>query len=187
MEIQPNSYLGRHLEAAQGDGEEKKYAFPDRPIIDGLSIDYSLQKNLIYKNGDSTIELSFSEYPYSLAMGKISKLQQARQNTDSKPEKDRIDKLIKLYNPPAYVIDEYKIRKGNNTLDFHELKSNIPDVKIIFNPKEKTDAFINLKTDEILVSGDITKVNTLLAILHEFGHRAIPDSENPAAQGRFFY
>lgn len=187
MEIRPGEYLAKHIENPQ-DEESEVENLPDHSIVEGASIDYYRnQRELNYEKGDSSLEIAFTEVPPDIIIDYIHDLQRSSL-TAGEEEKKLIDELINFYyTPPIYTIDKYRLRKGEHALDLddQELKKEIPNLKITFNPRKKIDVFNSGEKGRIMASGDITKVGTIIGILHEIGHLVNPKGDDIAARRRY--
>lgn len=187
MELKQGGYLERHIEEVKDqDVENKDFGeLIDKGIFTYLVADYDNQTEIDYEKEGEKFYSTFTEVPLTSRLEKISQLKDRKKITKSRGEIELIDELISFYNSKNYIIEKFHLVKFNNSLDIEQSRDRLPNLRIILNPDSRIDCCNSFPTGEILVSGDITKIRTIINILHEMGHQLIFESDNPDARERY--
>jgi len=186
MEIPKDGYLGQYIEPPRAEGEKRPTdIIPDQPIIEGLpTVDYREEKEIEFEASGTSLSLSFSELPENFVAKRVNSLQRTIEMTTG-DEQTLAKKILNFYLTTAYSIDEFTIKKGEDALDLSEIKKEFPFARIIVNPKKTTDVNVRELSGTILISGDITRLETILGLLHEMGHLSDKTEMNWFAMRRY--
>lgn len=188
MEPRPGGYLSTHLEPTvdkQGKKiEEMDPKVLDQPIIEGLTVDYGSREGVHFEDDNSSLDMSYAPQSYEESREIIAKLQKARHKMTSPDAIKLVERMIKFYYSPTYNLDKFRFQKGEHVLDSADL-DEIGETKIVFNPRTEIEVNSNGFSGEILISGDMTRLDTILKVLHEIGHRANPGEDTGEMRDRY--
>jgi len=189
LEPAPGGYLSRHLEPKSVEHTDDAAVLDEGynlncPIIDGIEVDYNKHEGLVLERDGRSFEAQYTPLSKDETDRMLHGLRTARNEAHSPSIVELIEKMINFYSSGTYHLDKFRVQKGDNVLDLDGLAKSV-GANIVFNPKNEIDENSLDTSKRILTSGDITKVSTVVKILHEIGHLMRPGDESKGAIKRY--
>lgn len=155
--IDPKEYLDKHLEPGSPEDFDSS-EFEGLSFVKDESIKQDEEGNLDYHDGD--FQLQFHQEPVS-----GDEINEMRAKFLDKYFFDKI-----FASKDVKVLRDFKMKKGDSKIDIKELAPE--SIILVLSPREQEKEKINrcFGRKLLVVTGDLTKVETVSALLHEALH-----------------